>query len=74
METVECEYCGKTLPKDEATYYEAAGIYACPDCAKSELTYCSRCGEMISIDDSSPSAYGRLCESCYDDLFDCVNF
>ena len=72
MSTVECEYCGKTLPKDEATYYEAAGIYACPDCAKSELTYCSRCGEMISIEDSSPSAYGRLCESCYDDLFDCV--
>lgn len=69
METVTCEYCGKTLPKEEATYYEAADIYACPECAETELTTCARCGDIISYDDSHSTSYGRLCDCCHDDLF-----
>ena len=69
MEYVKCEYCGKILPKSEATYYEAADIYACPECAEDELTTCARCGDVVSYDDSYRTGYGRLCECCHDDLF-----
>lgn len=67
METVICEKCGKELPKTDAVEY--CDIYLCPDCAKKELTTCSRCGEVISYEDSSPSPYGHLCSECYDDLY-----
>ena len=69
MEYVKCEYCGRTLPKSEATYYEAADIYACPECAETELTTCDRCGDIISYDDSYNTHYGRLCDCCHGDLF-----
>ena len=69
METRECEYCGRVMPKDQMTYYEAAGIYACPDCAEEHLTTCDRCNDVVSYEDSYNTAYGRLCECCHDDLF-----
>ena len=69
METVECEYCGKTLPKDEATHYEAADIYACHDCADEHLVECERCGAKIDRDDAYRGFDGYLCECCHDDLF-----
>lgn len=69
MERVFCEYCGRTVSKADATYYESAGVYVCPDCAEKELTKCARCGEVISYEDSYPGPDGRLCECCHDDLF-----
>lgn len=70
METVICENCGKELPKSEATYYEDADIYFCPECAKECLTTCERCGAVIAYDDSYRGFDGRLCEYCHDELFD----
>jgi len=70
METVQCEYCGKELPKDEAVYIESAEICLCPDCAEDETVTCERCGERILRDDSYLSPYGHLCECCHDDLFE----
>ena len=69
MERVFCEYCGRSVSKADATYYESAGVYVCPDCAEKELTKCERCGEVISYDDSYPGFDGHLCECCHDDLF-----
>ena len=70
METVTCEYCGRQLPKDEATYYEDADVYACPDCAEEYLTTCERCGAVVSYDDAFRGFDGYLCEYCHDDLFE----
>ena len=70
METVECEYCGKTLPKDKATFCEIEGFYACPDCADEHLVNCERCGTLIDRKDAYRSYNGYLCECCHDDLFD----
>ena len=67
METVICEYCGKELPKAEATEY--GDIYLCPDCADEYLTTCDRCGDKVSYDDSYSTPYGRLCECCHGDLY-----
>ena len=69
METRECEYCGKVLPKEQMTFYEDAGIYACPDCAKEHLTTCERCGAVVAYDDAYQGFDGHLCEYCHDDLF-----
>ena len=69
METVKCEYCGKTLPKNEATFYEDAGFYVCPECDE-DLVTCDRCGDRIPYDEASLTPYGYLCNDCYDDLFD----
>ena len=69
METVKCEYCGKTLPKEEAVYCEDSDIYACPDCADEHLTECERCGALIDRDDAYEGFDGYLCEYCHDDLF-----
>ena len=69
METVQCEYCGRTLPKSEATYCESADVYVCPECAEKELVTCERCGDIISRDDAHRGYDGYLCECCHDDLF-----
>ena len=71
METVECEYCGKTLPKSEATFCENGGFYACPDCADENLVTCERCGMLIDQGSaySGLSEDGYLCECCHGDLF-----
>ena len=69
MDTVVCVYCGKTLPKNEATYCEDAGFYACPDCADKYLVECERCGTLIDRDNAYRVNDGYLCECCYDDLF-----
>ena len=69
METVTCEYCGKTLPKDKAVYCEDSGIYACPDCAEEHLVTCERCGALIDRDGAYSGYDGYLCEYCHDDLF-----
>ena len=69
METVKCEYCGKELPKDQATFCEDSGIYACPDCAEENLVTCERCGMLIDRDDAYRGFGGYLCEYCHDDLF-----
>ena len=69
METVTCEYCGKSLPKDEAVYCEDSEIYACPDCADEHLVKCERCGAVIEIYDAHRGFNGYLCEHCHDDLF-----
>ena len=70
METVSCEYCGKEVPKNEATFYEDAGTYFCPDCAEKYLTHCERCGNVIAREDAYRGFDGYLCECCHDDLFD----
>ena len=54
MDTVVCVYCGKTLPKNEATFCEDAGYYACQDCA---------------CDNAHRGYNSYLCDCCYDDLF-----
>lgn len=69
METVICNFCGKELPKSEATYCESAGIYACPECADEELVTCERCGDVIYRDNAYEGFSGYLCEICHDDLF-----
>ena len=69
METVTCEYCGKTLPKTEAHYYEDGGYYVCPDCFETEFVTCERCGDSIPRDDAYKGFDGYLCECCHDDLF-----
>lgn len=69
METITCEYCGKSLPKDEAVYVESADIYLCPECADDQLVTCERCGERILRDDAYQGFDGHLCENCHDDLF-----
>ena len=69
METVQCEYCGKTLPKWQAEYSEDADIYACPDCADEHLVTCERCGALIDRDNAYRGFDGYLCECCHDDLF-----
>ena len=69
METVTCEYCGKTLPKSEAIEGEYFNIYACPDCAKEHLVYCERCGEVMDRENANNGFGGYLCEYCHDDLF-----
>ena len=68
-ERVFCDCCGRSVSKADATYYEGAGVYYCPDCAEENLTHCERCGEVISLDDSYEGFDGRLCECCHDDLF-----
>jgi len=69
METVECNYCGKTLPKSEATFCECDGTYACPDCAEENLVTCERCGEILDRSCAYKGLHGHLCEYCHDDLF-----
>ena len=69
METVKCEYCGKTLPKEEAVYCEDSDIYACTECADEHFTECERCGAVIDRDDAYQGFDGYLCECCHDDLF-----
>jgi len=69
METVKCDYCGKTLPKDEATYCEYNDTYACPDCADENLVTCERCGETIDRESAYNGFGGYLCDICHDDLF-----
>jgi ribosomal protein S26 len=69
METVICEYCGKEVPKDEATFCEGAGFYACPDCADEYLVTCERCGDVIVRGEAYSGFDGYLCECCHDDLF-----
>ena len=69
MDTVVCVYCGKTLPKNEATFCEDAGYYACQDCADKYLVTCERCGTLIDCDNAHRGLDGYLCECCYDDLF-----
>lgn len=69
METVICEYCGKSLPKSEAVYIESAEIYLCPECAEDETVVCERCGERILRDDAYRGLDGYLCEYCHDELF-----
>ena len=69
METIECEYCGRTLPISEATYYEDAGVYVCPECAHKELVTCERCGDIIDRDNAYQGFSGYLCDICHDDLF-----
>ena len=68
FETVKCEYCDKVLPKSEATYYEDADIYVCPECAEEYLTTCDRCGAVISRDDSYITPWGKLCDCCHGDM------
>ncbi len=67
METVICEYCGKSIPKDKANEY--GDVYVCDDCLSEFFVRCERCGERILRDDSYSTPYGRLCECCHDDLF-----
>lgn len=69
METVKCDYCGKTLPKDEATYCEYNDTYACHDCADENLVTCERCGETIDRESAYNGFGGYLCDICHDDLF-----
>ena len=69
METVICEYCGKEMPREEATCVEGGMYFACERCAEIHLTHCARCGEVIDYDEAYSSPYGRLCECCHDDLF-----
>ena len=69
METIECEYCGRTLPISEATFCESVGIYACPECAHKELVTCERCGDVIDRHIAHLGFSGYLCDICYDDLF-----
>ena len=69
MERVFCEYCGRSVSKADATYYESAGIYACPDCAEECLTTCERCGDIVSYDDAYRGFDGYLCDCCHGDLF-----
>ena len=69
METVKCDFCGKTINKEEAVYCEDYDCYACPDCAEEHLTRCERCGTLIPIDDAYRGFDGYLCECCHDDLF-----
>ena len=69
METVNCEYCGRTLPRSEATYCESADVYVCPECAEKELVTCERCDDLIHIDEAYRGYDGYLCECCHDDLF-----
>jgi ribosomal protein S26 len=70
MEKVYCEYCGKTLPKSKAHYYEDGGYWVCDNCWENEFVTCERCGERIPYDDAYNGIYGYLCECCHDDLFD----
>ena len=67
METVKCDYCGKTLPKEEA--YEYNDIYVCPDCRSEFFVRCERCDDLIPIEDAHIGFGGYLCEYCYDELF-----
>ena len=69
METIECEYCGRTLPKSEAIFCESAGVYVCPECAEKELVTCERCGDVIDRDSAYQGFHGYLCDICHDDLF-----
>ncbi len=70
MDTVVCEYCGKTLPKNEAYQVgEGSGVFVCQECFENECVECDRCGEMIFNDNAHRTYIGTLCESCYDDLF-----
>ena len=69
MDTVKCEFCGETLPKDEAVYCEDSENYACPECADEYLVTCERCGALIDRDNAYRGYDGYLCEYCHDDLF-----
>ena len=71
METVKCDYCGKTLPKSEATYCEEGDFYACPDCAEENLVTCERCGMLIDRGDAyyDYRSGGHLCDYCHDELY-----
>lgn len=70
METIVCEYCGRTLPRSEATYCESADVYVCPQCAEKELVTCERCGDVIARDSAYQGFDSYLCECCHDDLFE----
>lgn len=67
METVKCEYCGKTMPKDKANEY--CGVYVCDDCLSEFFVRCERCDDLVHIDDAYSTHYGYLCDCCHDDLF-----
>ena len=67
METVTCEYCGKTLPREKAFLY--GDVFVCPDCRSEFFVRCERCDDLIHIDDAYRGLYGYLCEYCHDDLF-----
>ena len=69
METVTCEYCGKTLPKNEAVYDEDGGFYVCKSCWQNEYVHCERCGQRIPRDNALQGFSGYLCDCCHDDLF-----
>ena len=68
MDTVTCEYCGKTLPKVDAKCTDE-GTYACPECAVKNLVKCERCGAIIDYGNAYRGFDGYLCECCHDDLF-----
>ena len=50
METVNCEYCGKTLPKDKANEY--GDVFVCDDCVSEFFVRCERCDDLVHIDEA----------------------
>ncbi len=67
METVKCEYCGKSIPKDKANEY--GDVYVCDDCISEFFVRCERCDDLIHVDEAYRGFDGYLCECCHDDLF-----
>lgn len=62
-----CDYCGRTLEKDEGTFVNDELL--CDECVEDHCTTCDHCGETIWTVNCVTDSEHFLCQDCYDEHY-----